>query len=154
MNLKCIIRGTCLCWAVVFSLLLPLAAQADELAGEGEPFRVIDISPEACAQLAPYISNGEADYKPGVAPDGSAVAPADLDPDNQPQPRSFYNFQIRIDPLAGHPGPYSDLTTLDVADVTIDSQTGRVTIDGRDIGTGGNRALAEACALRAAKPRH
>lgn len=140
--------------AVLCLLALSFNVSADDLAGQGEPFRVIDISPEACAQLAPYISNGDADYKPGVAVDGSVVAPADLDADNQLQPRSFYNFQIKIDPLVGHPGPYSNLTTLDVADVTIDSQTGRVTIDGRDIGTGGNRALAEACALRAAKQRH
>ncbi|MFZ3034466.1 MAG: hypothetical protein WA138_10685 [Parvibaculum sp.] len=153
MNLKRIIRVTCSGWALVFSLFCSLPVQADELAGQGEPFRVIDISPEACAQLAPYISSGDADYKPGVAVDGSAVAPADLDADNQLQPRSYYNFQIKIDPLSGS-GPYSNLTTLDVADVTIDSQTGRVTIDGRDIGTGGNRALAEACALRASKPRH
>ena len=139
--------------AAFFLMLLPLSASAEELAGEGAPFKVLDISPEACAQLAPYISNGEADYKPGVAADGSAVAPADLDAENQLQPRSLYNFQVKIDPL-GSSSPYSNLTTLDVADVTIDSQTGRITIDGHDIGMGGNRALAEACALRATKPRN
>ena len=140
--------------AVIFSLmLLPLSASAEELADEGAPFKVLDISPEACAQLAPYVSNGDADYKPGVAADGSAVAPADLDAEDQLQPRSLYNFQIKIDPF-GSSGPYSNLTTLDVADVTIDSKTGRVTIDGHDIGMGGNRALAEACALRATKRRN
>lgn len=139
--------------AAFFLMLLPSSASAEELAGKGEPFKVLDISPEACAQLAPYVSNGDADYKPGVAADGSAVPPADLDAEDQLQPRSLYNFQIKIDPL-GSSSPYSNLTTLDVADVTIDSQTGRITIDGHDIGMGGNRALAEACALRATKPRN
>ena len=140
--------------AVIFSLMqLPLSASAEELAGKGAPFKVLDISPEACAQLAPYVSNGDADYKPGVAADGSAVAPADLDAEDQLQPRSLYNFQIKIDPL-GSSSPYSNLTALDVADVTIDSKTGRVMIDGHDIGMGGNRALAEACALRATKRRN
>jgi hypothetical protein len=124
---------------------------AEELAGRGEHFRVLDISPEACARLAPYVSSGEADYQPGVAVDGSAVAPADLDGGYGLEPRSIYRFQVQIEPFNGAAAPYSNQTTLDVADVIIDSKTGRVTIDGHDMASG-NRALAEACTLQQAKP--
>ncbi len=124
---------------------------ADELVGKGEPFRVLNISPEACARLTPYVSSGEADYQPGVAADGSAVAPADLDGGYGLEPRSLYRFQVQIEPFNGAAAPYSNQTTLNVADVVIDSKTGRVTIDGQDMASG-NRALAEACALQSSQP--
>jgi len=131
---------------LVFCLVASSSSlSADDQAGKGEPFRVLDISPEDCAQLAPYVSSGDADYKPGVAVDGSPVAPADLDADNQLKPHSFYNLQIKIDPLAGGSAPFSNLSRLDVANVEIDTQTGHVTIDGQDIGVDGRHALAEAC---------
>lgn len=131
--------------------VVALPLHANELAGKGEPFRVLDISPEACARLAPYVSSGEADYQPGVAADGSAVAPADLDGGYGLEPRSVYRFQVQVEPFNGAAAPYSNQTTLGVADVAIDSKTGRVTIDGQDMASG-NRALAEACALQKAQP--
>lgn len=115
---------------------------AEELAGGDLPFRIVRIDPEICARIATYNSN-EADYKPGVAADGSAVAPADLDPVFVP--RSTYSFPVEIDPFGGSSPQFSGNTGLVVADVTIDAKTGRTTIDGQDV-TGADRALADACA--------
>ena len=138
-------------------LLLALSlstAQAEELAGSGEPLRILDISPESCARLAPYISNGDADFKPGVAADGSAVAPADLDGGYGLEARDTYHFPVKIYPLETPATEFSRGTTLEVADVAIDTKTGRITFDGKDV-SGGNRALSEACAHhgRNATPR-
>lgn len=144
-------RAMCFASVCIVVAFAAWPLHAEELAGKGEPFRVLDISPEACARLAPYVSSGEADYQPGVAVDGSAVAPADLDGGYGLEPRSIYRFQVQIEPFNGAAAPYSNQTTLDVADVMIDSKTGRVTIDGHDMASG-NRALAEACALQQAKP--
>lgn len=145
------LRAMCFASACVAITLIAGPLYGEELAGKGEPFRVLDISPEACARLAPYVSSGDADYQPGVAVDGSAVAPADLDGGYGLEPRSIYRFQVQIEPFNGTAAPYSNQTTLDVADVMIDSKTGRVTIDGHDMASG-NRALAEACALQHSQP--
>lgn len=124
-----------------------------ELAGGGEPLKIIKIDPETCGHLAPYLSSDEAAYKPGVAADGSAVAPADVDGSMGFEPRSLYTFPVQIFPFAGGPAaPYREGTKLTVADATLDTKTGRITIDGQDV-SGGNRALIEACAHQAASPR-
>ncbi|MDO8289318.1 MAG: hypothetical protein Q7T44_08885 [Parvibaculum sp.] len=128
-------------------------ALADELAGGGEPLKIVKIAPETCAQIAPYLSSDEAAYKPGIAADGSAVAPADIDGGTGFEPRSLYTFPVQIYPLAGGPAsPYRDATKMTIADVTLDTKTGRVTIDGQDV-SGGNRALIEACSHQAATPQ-
>ena len=120
-----------------------------ELAGKGEPLKIIKIDRDTCRQIAPYLSAGEADYKPGIAADGSAVAPADLDGAEPYKARDYYQFPVEIFPFAGGPAtPFSDATKLEVANVTLDVKTGRVTIDGQDV-SGGNRALTEACANEA-----
>lgn len=133
---------------------LLLSAQtlvAEELAGGGDtPFHVVSISPEACSQIAAYVSNGEADYQPGVAADGSAVAPADLDGGYGLAPRTLYSFPIEIEPVGANP-QFSPNTSLTVADVAIDPRTGRMTIDGQDV-TGADRALADACAHPGDRP--
>lgn len=133
------------CAGLFFALSLS-SAQAEELAGGGEPLRILDISPEVCTRLAPYISTGDADFKPGVAADGSAVAPADLDDGYTYKPPMTYRFPLKVKPLAGTGAPY-DSSDLYVADVLFDLQTGRVSVDGQDV-SGGDRALAEACAHR------
>lgn len=119
---------------------------AEELAG-GPP-HILAVSPEVCARLSTYMSN-EADYKPGVAADGSAVAPADIDPVYEP--RSTFSFPIEIAPFGSANSRYSSETTAVVADVTIDAKTGRTTIDGQEV-TGADRALAEACAHQDRQP--
>lgn len=140
-------------YRIAFCLVLLAApASADELAGGGEPLKIIKIDPETCAQLAPYLSSDEAAYKPGVAADGSAVAPADLDGGTGFEPRTIYTFPVQILPFAGGPlTPYRDGTKMTVADATLDTKTGRITIDGQDV-SGGNRALIEACAHQASSP--
>jgi hypothetical protein len=137
---------------VAFLAITAHGLAAQELAGgEDRPFRVVKISPEACSQIATYASNGEADYKPGVAADGTPVAPADLDGGAGLAPRTLYSFPIEIEPAGANP-QFSPNTSLMVADVTIDPKTGRMTIDGQDV-TGADRALAEACSHQDDHPR-
>jgi hypothetical protein len=120
-------------------------ALAGELVGGGAPFEVVEIGADACAALATYVPNGEADYQPGVAADGAAVAPADVDGGYRFEPRAIYSFPVKIAPLANQNPKFSPDTSLEVATVTVDPNTGRVTVDGVDV-TGADRALAEACA--------
>lgn len=128
--------------AAALAVLSP--AWAEELAGGDAPFEVVEISAEACAALATYIPTGEADYKPGVAADGSPVAPADIDGGYPIEPREFYTFPVKIEPL-GHNNPrYSSDSSLEVATVSVDPATGQVTVDGRTV-SGADHALAEAC---------
>lgn len=119
---------------------------AEELAG-GPP-HILAVSPEVCARLSTYMSN-EATYKAGVAADGGAVAPADIDPVYEP--RTTFSFPIEIDPFGGANPRYSANTTAVVADVTIDAITGRTTIDGQEV-AGADHALAEACARQGNRP--
>lgn len=125
-------------------------AAAEELAGGEGSLHVVEISDEACAALTAYVPNGEADYKPGVAADGSKVAPADLDGGYSYTPKSVYSFPVKVAPFAATDSRYSPDTSIEVATVTIDTKTGRVTIDGEDI-AGADRVLADACAHHSGK---
>jgi hypothetical protein len=136
--------------AAMFAVAGP--AFAEDLAG-GPPFHVTGISREACDHIATYIPDGEADYKPGVAADGSTVAPADLDGGYGIAPRESYSFPVTIDPFRGNSPQFSAHTDMKVAQVTLDAATGRVTVDGKDV-TGADRALAEACAHLNDKAAH
>lgn len=129
--------------AMLAAALAP--ASAEELAGGEAPFRVIEIGAEACAALATYLPDGEADYTPGVAADGSAVAPADIGGGYGIEPRTRYTFQVRIAPLGASAPKYSPDSSLEVASVAIDAKTGRVSVDGVEV-SGADHALAEACA--------
>lgn len=123
----------------------PVAASvAAELAGGDNDFSIAEIDPDACRQLAPYLSQGEAEYQPGVTVSGSAVAPADLTGGYAVPPRHFYEFPVKIRPLAGSVSPVAQASELEVAHIVFDAKSGRVTLDGHDI-SGGNRALSEAC---------
>lgn len=128
--------------AAALAVLSP--AWAEELAGGDAPFEIVEISAEACAALAIYIPMGEADYKPGVAVDGSPVAPADIDGGYAIEPREFYTFPVKIEPLGRGNPRYSSDSSLEVATVTVDPTTGHVTVDGRTV-SGADHALAEAC---------
>tara|TARA_R110000824_G_scaffold155226_6_gene327732 strand:- start:22455 stop:22916 length:462 start_codon:yes stop_codon:yes gene_type:complete len=132
-------------WLCFFGLASVAPSIAAELAGGDNDFVIEGIDPDACRQLAPYLSQGEADYQPGIAVDGSAVAPADLDGGYAVPPRQFYEFPVKIRPLADSASPVAEATELEVAHVIFDAKSGRVTLDGQDI-SGGNRALSEACA--------
>jgi hypothetical protein len=139
---------------VVVAAMLAVAspAFAEDLAG-GPPLHVTGISREACDHIATYIPNGEADYKPGLAADGSTVAPADLDGGYGIAPRESYSFPVTIDPFRGNSPQFSAHTDMEVAQVTLDPATGRVTVDGKDV-TGADHALAEACARLDDKAAH
>ncbi|MEQ8266714.1 MAG: hypothetical protein RH982_05920 [Parvibaculum sp.] len=126
----------------------PLAAE-ERLAG-ADDLRHAQISEADCARLAPYLPGG-ADYVPGVAADGSAVAPADLDGGYGYGHRPVYEFDATLDPLIGRNPAFNSATKLTVARIAIDMKTGRTTIDGHDV-AGGNHALAEACAGLHHKP--
>jgi hypothetical protein len=129
--------------AVIF-WLTGNGVRAEELAGGTAPFQVIEISPAECDYLASHVPTSEADYKPGIATDGQAVAPADLDGGYGVGMRPFYEFDVRILPL-GATGRFGAATDMSVAHVVVDAKTGRITIDGEDV-TGADHALAEACA--------
>jgi hypothetical protein len=140
-------------WTALLAGLLFLASAAHGLAaGElaGGPPRILSISPETCAELSTYLSN-EAEYQPGVAADGSTVAPADIDPVYEP--RTTFSFPIEIEPFGAANPQFSPNTAAVVADVTIDAKTGRTTIDGQEV-TGADRALADACARQSDHPAH
>lgn len=122
----------------------PLAARAEaELAGNGAP-RIVEISESDCRHIAPYIPGG-ADYVPGVAADGSAVAPADIGGGYGYGLRPLYEFDVTLDPLIGRNPAFNSATKMTVARIAIDTKTGRATIDGQDV-SGVDHALADACA--------
>ncbi|MEW6091119.1 MAG: hypothetical protein AB1647_09360 [Pseudomonadota bacterium] len=130
----------------LLSLLLLLFAAAPaqaELAG-GEAPRIAGISEKDCRYIAPYLPGG-ADYVPGVAADGRAVAPADLNGGYGYGRRPVYEFDATLDPLVGRNPAFNSATKLTVARIAIDMASGRVTIDGQDV-TGLDHSLAEACA--------
>lgn len=126
-----------------------VVTHAEELAGGVAPFEVVEVDDALCSRLALYVPNGEADYKPGVAADGSAVAPADIDGGANIEPRGFYSFPVKIAPF-GNGTKYSSDSTVEVATVTFDPKTGLVMVDGQQVG-GADRALADACAHRSEK---
>lgn len=125
-------------------LLLLAAAPAEaELAGGDAP-HVVEISEKDCRHIAPYIAGG-ADYVPGVAADGRAVAPADIGGGFEYRTREVYEFDAIIDPLLRRNPAFPSASRLNLARIAIDMKTGRVTMDGQDV-SGLDHALAEACA--------
>ncbi|MBX3447030.1 MAG: hypothetical protein KF765_09760 [Parvibaculaceae bacterium] len=129
---------------VLLILALPATALAQaELAGSDAP-RIAGISEKDCRHIAPYISGG-ADYVPGVAADGRAVAPADVGGGFEYRTRDVYEFDAIMDPLVRRNPAFSSATRLNLARIAIDMKTGRVTMDGQNV-NGLDHALAEACA--------
>lgn len=129
-------------------IVSPLAAE-ERLAGANDLSHA-RISDADCARIAPYLPGG-ADYVPGVAADGSAVAPADVDGGYGYGSRRLYEFDVTLDPLDGRPATFDSNSQMAVARVAIDMETGRTTIDGHDV-SGASHALAEACAGLHHKP--
>lgn len=135
----------------LFPVLGGSAAHAAELAGSAAP-RIVEISEDDCRRIAPYLPGG-ADYVPGVAADGSAVAPADIDGGYRYGLRPLYEFDVTLDPLVGRNPAFNSATKMTVARIVIDTRTGYATIDGEDI-SGVDHALAEACArLHQVRPK-
>ncbi|MDZ4382902.1 MAG: hypothetical protein U0942_16340 [Parvibaculum sp.] len=135
---------------LLLALAIPAAAPAETwLAGSAAP-RIVEISEDDCRRIAPYLPGG-ADYVPGVAADGSAVAPAGIDGGYRYGLRPFYEFDVTLDPLAGLNPAFGSTTEMSVARIVIDTGTGHATIDGEDV-SGVDRALAEACAGLHHKP--
>lgn len=135
----------------LFPVLGGSAAHAEELAGSAAP-RIVEISEDDCRRIAPYLPGG-ADYVPGVAADGSAVAPADIDGGYRYGLRPLYEFDVTLDPLVGRNPAFNSATEMTVARIAIDTRTGYATIDGEDI-SGVDHALAEACArLHQVRPK-
>lgn len=129
--------------AISLALLLPFSAHAGELAG-GEAPRIEKVSEADCRHIAPYLPGG-ADYVPGVAADGSAVAPADVDGGYAYGRWPVYEFYVTVFPSSGLSPAFGARAEVPVALVRVDSQTGRTTIDGQDV-SGADHALVEACA--------
>ena len=127
-------------------LLVAAPATAEDLAGADVEY----VLAADCAAIAAYLPGG-ADYVPGVAADGSRVAPADLGGGYAYGLRPVYEFDMTLDPLIGRNPAFNSATKMTVARVSIDMTTGRTTIDGHDV-SGANHALAEACARLHHKP--
>ena len=135
----------------LLALLLAAAPVQAELAGGDAP-RIVEISEKDCRHIAPYLPGG-ADYVPGVAADGSAVAPADIGGGYGYGLRPVYEFDATLDPLIGRNPAFNSDTRMTVARIAIDMGTGRITIDGQDV-TGLDHSLAEACARLHQRPRN
>ena len=130
-------------FSAVFAAV-PLAVHAEtNLAGSEVP-RIAEISESDCRNIAPYLPGG-ADYVPGVAADGSAVAPADVDGGYRYGHWSVYEFYVTVLPAGPTNPAFGAATEIPVALVRVDAMTGRTTIDGQDV-SGVDHALAEACA--------
>jgi len=131
-------------------MAISAAARAETgLAGSDAP-RIAEISEDDCRRIAPYLPGG-ADYVPGVAADGSAVAPADVNGGYGYGLRPLYEFDVTLDPLIGRNPALNSTTDMPVAHVVIDTRSGHATIDGEDV-SGIGHALAEACAGLHHKP--
>lgn len=126
--------------------LLALPAIAEELAGTDIAY----VEQSDCDAIAVHLPGG-ADYVPGVAADGSRVAPADLGGGYQYRTRPVYEFDAVMDPLVRRNPAFSSATRLNLVRIAIDMETGRVTMDGQDA-SGLDHALAEACARLHHKP--
>lgn len=129
--------------SLCFASLLSGPVHAEELAG-GEVPRIEKVSEADCRHIAPYLPGG-ADYVPGVAADGSAVAPADVDGGYAYGQWPVYEFYVTVFPSSGLSPAFGATAEVPVALVRVDSRTGRTTIDGQDV-SGASHALAEACA--------
>jgi len=136
--------------ALLLGLLIVSPLRAEERLAGADDLRHAQISEADCSRLAPYLPGG-ADYVPGIAADGRAVAPADLDGGYRYGNRSVYEFDVTLDPLVGRNPAFNSATKMIVARVVIDMETGRTTMDGHDV-SGGNHAIAEACAGLHHKP--
>lgn len=129
--------------SLCLAVLLSGPAHAAELAGAAAP-RIAEISEADCRHIAPHLPGG-ADYVPGVAADGSAVAPADVDGGYGYGHWPVYEFYVTVFPSTGLSPSFGAKAEVPVALVRVDSRTGRTTIDGQDV-SGVDHALAEACA--------
>jgi len=134
---------------ILLAAAFPVFAHAAELAGGDAP-RIVEISEKDCRNIVPYLPGG-ADYVPGVAADGSAVAPADVDGGYRYGQWPVYEFFVTVIPAGAATPPFGTTTEIAVALVRVDTKTGRTTIDGEDV-TGTDHALAEACAGLHHKP--
>jgi len=130
--------------------LILLVSGAQAWAGElaGGPPSIKEVPRELCAHMAALPPTGEADYKPGIAVDGSHVAPADIDGAIHIQPPPVLSFRARVSPIRDPRDRYSR-SYIDTVEIQIDTQTGRLFVDGQEI-DGAAHAIAEACARQKA----
>lgn len=129
---------------VLLAAVAPLAAHAE----------TITVTSADCGDTVAYTPDPSVEYKPGVAADGSAVAPADL-------PGSSMTVappkKITID-ITRY---YQDRFGLSSSEAQYGANLGKVTVEngkayynGQPLATGAQNAIAEACnKLRAKKGR-
>jgi hypothetical protein len=125
-----------------FLCLVVLPAHAVDLAG-GERVQITGIAPEDCARMATLEPNGEADYKPGVAADGTSVLPADVEGSISIAPPDLLAFKVRVAPIA-NPADRFNRSYIDTIEIEIDPRSGRVTVEGQEI-DGAAHEIADAC---------
>lgn len=107
----------------------------------------LGLTSAQCQELLRQLPSGDAEYVPGISADGQAVAPADLPAADGGSP--FDVVEIR---LLGKPDPTGRegiATELRAGILRVDTRTGRVTLDGRDLAGTDGATLARFCtALR------
>jgi hypothetical protein len=130
---------------LLLSILALASAASAQTPSNGAVTRAPDGSIEVTGVSCSSLMVG-ADYVPGVAADGSAVAPADL-PSN-PSPITAEDATIRIDSsLAGKfgipatGGPYDGKAIYGYVTV----KDGKVLFNGKPLASDASAALADAC---------
>ena len=110
------------------------------------------VSAQDCAWLARHVADADVAYQPGVDVQGRPVVSADLP--GSPATARIATFEIPIElPVSQllRPNTSRQLKDSDLVagTLTIDSQSGRVFLDGQEISDLGNHAIAHECAKRA-----
>ena len=112
----------------------------------------VAVTKQQCQALATYRPAAGVNYQPGVDVHGKPVAPADLPGSagagtyNLPK---TVEFNLQVNPLSTvQPGAATGQfanTALPVGHVSVDTQTGAVSLNGQPIGDNQQRALADLC---------
>lgn len=123
-------------YALVPLVFLALPARAETV--------TVTVTEAECANFSAHTPDASVAYRPGVAADGSAVAPADLPGSGfTVTPPENIAIDIKIDPsrLPAGAGRYLGEATVG----KVELKDGRVYYNGTEIDSGAGHAVAEAC---------
>ena len=123
--------------SIVLICLAPLAATAAE----------VTVNKADCTGFVAHAPDGSVAYKPGVAADGSAVAPADLPGSSfsvDPPDKITIDINIDLQKRFGLPANAAQyMGEAKIGKVTVEK--GRAYFNGQELATGDSNAVLEAC---------
>lgn len=122
-----------------------------QMAGAEAPDRrpqIESISETGCRLLTRHVPAENVAYRPGVSATGKRVVPADLAGRLSYRRHPVYEFGVRIEPFPVS-SKFNAQSYLEVATVTFDPDTRRITVDGEELVWLHEKALLEACARQA-----